>query len=273
MSVPANAMAASMAFNQAVQDAGDFIDQKFSEYGWQFPTGAGGYSSMAAGDAFDPNLVLTFDDQGKVTQNLPSVAAGQYGTTGLFAQAAQQAAGGEAETMAATRMAGLRGGLARQRQEAAEFAGQQQMGQLSGTLFSAIQGQYGGVGQAYRDYLVAKTTDATSGAQTSSESAPTTSTPPPEVPPVITPPPPPIPEPVSAPAPAQAPAPEKPFASDIPPNSVGSTPVPPQLWNLFNVQGNPTGSNKPVNPPNGTIFKGAGGVPFIYKNGKWFKRG
>jgi len=68
-----------------------------------------------------------------------------------------------------------------------------------------------------------------------------------------------------------------PWWDTIPPNSTNGDVIPSASRGGFTVKGAPTGSNKPKNPVGGTVFKGAGGVLFVYReNGPdgagWYKR-
>lgn len=265
MSVPGNAIQAGLAYRQAVEDAGNAVDQMMMQYGWQTPGAGGQYSSIAAGDAYDPDRVLTFDDKGKAIMTMPTVG-GQYGTTGLFAESAQETAAEEAEARLAARTTGLTGGLARQREVLSETLGRQRMGGLSEQLFAGIGQQYGGVGTSYRNLLAAQVEDATMAGTGQAENVTLTD-------PNAVVPPPPMTEPV-APAPA---APEPP-STIIPQakNTVGGI-LPSGSRGNYNRRGNPTGSNLPKNPKPGQVFKGEGGVTFVYRSagpaGKgWYRK-
>lgn len=178
MSVPANAIQGGLAFNAALGDARDFVNEAFARYGWQMPTATGSYTSAAAGEAFDPNLVLSFDpNTGAMTSKMPTQATGQYGTTGLFAETAQAGASGEADVTSELRSRGIMtGGLAGQRRQLAETMASRQMGEVSSELFGGIGGAYGNVGQSYLDYLIGKTTGEQTGASAGAETMPVTST-------------------------------------------------------------------------------------------------
>lgn len=187
MSVPANAIQGGLAFNAALGDARNFANEAFARYGWQFPTASGTYSTKAAGEAFDPELTLSFDpNTGEMTTKTPSEALGQYGTTGLFAETAQAGASGEADVTSELRGRGIMtGGLAGQRRQLAETMAGKQMGQVSSELFGGIGQAYENVGQSYLDYLIGKTTGEQTGASAGAETMPVTSTtvtPPPAAP-------------------------------------------------------------------------------------------
>jgi len=250
MSVPANALQAGLAYRQAVEDAGNAVDQMMVQYGWQMPGAGGQYSTTAAGDAFDPDKVLQFDDEGKAIMTQPT-ALGQYGTTGLFAQSTQETASEEAEARLGSRMSGITGGLARQRERLSETLGGQRMGALSSQLFGGIGQQYGTVRSAYGDLLSARVTDATVGGTAQSEDATLTD-------PNLVVPTPPV-EPQVAPPPAapswQDPSQYKPkeFTKAAPRNN--------QL-------------GKPGNPNQVSVKRGQGGVLWLWRPSQqgWFKK-
>lgn len=178
MSVPANAIQGGLAFNAALGDARNFVNEAFARYGWQMPTATGSYTSAAAGEAFDPNLTLSFDpNTGAMTSKMPTQATGQYGTTGLFAETAQAGASGEADVTSELRSRGIMtGGLAGQRRQLAETMAGKQMGQVSSELFGGISEAYGNVGQSYLNYLIGKATGEQTGASAKAETMPVTST-------------------------------------------------------------------------------------------------
>ena len=264
MSVPANAIQGSIAFRQAVEDAGNAVDQMMMQYGWQTPGAGGQYSNIAAGDAYDPDKVLTFDDQGKAVMNMPTVG-GQYGTTGLFAQSAQETAAEEAQARLGMRASGITGGLARQREVLSESLGRQRMGALSGQLFAGLGQEYGTVRGSYSDLLAAQVEDATAAGTGQAENA-TLTDPNAAVPPL-----PMVEEPVAPVAP-------EPASTIIPAakNTVGGI-LPSGSRGNYNRRGNPTGSNLPKNPKAGQVYKGEGGVTFVYRSngpaGKgWYRK-
>lgn len=163
-----NAMRASIAYRDAVEDYGNFVDATMRQYGWTMPDASGEYSVLGAQDAFDPDRVIQFDSAGKPVfgaedaQRLAAMgASGQYGTTGLFAQTAQAGAAEEAGVQAGVRARGLgaRSGLARQAELAAETAALQNIGQVSADFFGGIMSKYGGLGKLYQDIATGEATD------------------------------------------------------------------------------------------------------------------
>lgn len=251
MSVPANALQAGLAYRQAVEDAGNAVDQMMVQYGWQMPGTGGEYSTIAAGDAYDPDKVLQFDDQGKAIMTMPTTG-GQYGTTGLFAQSAQETAAEEAEARLGARVSGITGGLARQRERLSETLGGQRMGALSGQLFAGIGQQYGTVRSAYGDVLSARTTDATTAGTGMAESATLTD------PNVAVPPAPVAPE----PAPPQA----------APPSWQDPSQYNPKEFTKAAPRNNQLG--KPDNPNQVSVKRGQGGMLWLWRPSQqgWFRK-
>lgn len=170
MSTSENAVMAAMAYRQAVEDAGNFVDQQMRQYGWTAPDASGVYSTMGAQDAFDPDRVIQFDAFGApvvdAAQVMQSTQRGQYGTTGLFAETAQQAAAQEADIMAGERMRGFgRGsGLSGQRQRFAETTAARQMGTLSSRFLQDLMRQYQGLTRTYQGVAAGAAQGATSAA-------------------------------------------------------------------------------------------------------------
>ena len=170
MSVSEGAYNAAMAYRMAVQDAGNFIDQQMRQYGWTAPGADGKYSVLNAQNAFDPDRVIQFDQSGAPMVDTAAIAqatmGGQYGTTGLFAQTAQQNAAQEADVMLGERMRGFgRGsGLTRQRERAAETFARERMGNVSNQFLQSILGRYQGLTGQYQNY-------AAGGAQGAMQSA------------------------------------------------------------------------------------------------------
>lgn len=166
MSVSEGAYNAALAYRQAVEDAGNFIDAQMRQYGWTAPGADGQYSVLNAQNAFDPDRVIQFDQSGAPQIDAAAIAAGttggQYGTTGLFAQTAQQLAGQAAEMRVgeAQRGFGRGSGLARQRQQAAETFAKERMGTLSSQFLQNLLGRYQGLTKQYQGAIVGGTQSA-----------------------------------------------------------------------------------------------------------------
>ena len=268
-----NAVRAGLAYRGAVEDYGNFIDSTMRQYGWTMPDASGKYSVLGAQDAFDPDRVIQFDSSGRPTFDAESLIAstsgGQYGTTGLFAETAQAGAAGEAAARAEYRSRGLgRGsGLARQQELAAETAATTAMGDVSAGLFGDIFGKYAGLGKSYQDVVAGEATDAAIRARQnalninlggvgtipSMEEAP-------------------MEEPYTATGEEEKriiPGGKDVMGDILPSGSRGN----------YTIAGKPTGKNVPKGKDlvEGRVFKGAGGVTWVYRGkgpkGKgWYKK-
>lgn len=157
MSVTESAYNAAIAYRQAVEDAGNFIDQQMRQYGWTAPGADGQYSVLNAQNAFDPDRVIQFDQSGAPMVDTASIAAatrgGQYGTSGLFAQTAQQLVGqaAEARLEESQRGFGRGSGLTQQRKMAAETFAQERMGALSNQFLQNVLGRYQGLTKQFQN--------------------------------------------------------------------------------------------------------------------------
>lgn len=169
-----NASAAAMAFRGATEDAGNFIDSLMQQYGWTMAGPDGSYSTIAAGDAFDPNNIMSFGSDGGATVDTARIAqqtaGGQMGGKGVFSDILRTGGAEEAQAMADIRSRGLgRGGLAAQQQQLAEYTTGQRSSQASADLLKALMGQYSGVGRSYRNLLGAQVQDSIGYGQTGSQ--------------------------------------------------------------------------------------------------------
>lgn len=170
MSVPESAYNAAMAYRQAVEDAGNFIDQQMRQYGWMAPGADGQYSVLNAQNAFDPERVIQFDSSGAPRIDTGAIAAatagGQYGTTGLFAKTAQESASQLADIMQGQRQRGFgRGsGLTRGAQEVGQYLAQAQMGGVSQQFLQNLINRYGGLTKQYQGAAAAQAQGAMTGA-------------------------------------------------------------------------------------------------------------
>lgn len=173
MSTPeSNATSAAMAFSTATEDAGNYIDQLMSDYGWTMPGADGSYSTWAAGDAFDPNNIMQFNQDGTASYdpNKIMTSGGKIGGKGIFSDILRGGGAEEAQAYEQARSRGIaRGGLAQQARQLAEDLATQKTGQASGELFNAIFGQYGGVRRAYGNLNQQQVIDYLTGAQTNSQ--------------------------------------------------------------------------------------------------------
>ena len=152
--IQGNATSAAMAFRSATEDAGNFIDNLMYQYGWTMPGPDGSYSTVAAGDAFDPNNIMQFGQDGHATMDMAKIAhqtaGGQMGGKGIFSDIMRGGGAQEAQAISEARGRGIaQGGLAQQARQLAENLTTQKSGKASEELFNAIYGQYGNVRGAY----------------------------------------------------------------------------------------------------------------------------
>lgn len=167
-----NATSAGIAWANATKDAGNYIDSLMNQYGWTMPDASGNYTTYAAGDAFDPNNVMSFDSKGNAVYD-PSKAmtgGGRIGAKGVFSDILRGGGAEEAQVAEQARSRGImQGGLAQQARQLAEDLAKKKTGQASGELFNAIFGQYGNVAGAYDTLTQQQVLDAITGAQTGSQ--------------------------------------------------------------------------------------------------------
>jgi hypothetical protein len=169
-----NAARATMAWRNATEDAGNFIDTLMQEYGWTTPGADGLYSTTNAADAFDPNNIMSFGEDGTANVDASRVAqltsGGQYGAKGTFADIARGGASQEAEAIQAARSRGLgTGGLAKQQRQLSETMTGQQTSAASADLLRTVMQQYGGVRRAFSGVKQGQTLDAIMSGQTGSQ--------------------------------------------------------------------------------------------------------
>lgn len=171
--IPDNAARATMAWRGATEDAGNFIDSLMQQYGWTTPGADGLYSTTNAADAFDPNNIMSFGEDGTANVDAARVAkltsGGQYGGKGVFADIAKGGASQEAQAIQEARGRGLTGGLARQQRQLAETMTGQQMTGASADLIRALMQQYSGVGRAFSGVKQGQALDAIASGQIGSQ--------------------------------------------------------------------------------------------------------
>lgn len=161
-----NAINAALAYRSAVEDYGNFIDNTMRQFGWQTKGADGQYSVLNAQNAFDPDRIVQFDSSGSPYVDAKAVmeatSAGQYGTTGAFAQAAQQGATKEAEAALQGRFSGFGkgSGLVSQQRRLAEESTAGQMSNLSSQLMSGLFSKYSGLGKQYQNVAAGGAQDA-----------------------------------------------------------------------------------------------------------------
>jgi hypothetical protein len=170
-----NAAGAAMAWRSATEDAGNFIDSMMQDYGWTMAGPDGTYSTINAGDAFDPNNIMSFGEGGRANVDASKVAAltsgGKYGGQGVFADIMRSGGSEEASAVsqAMSRGLGTGSGLAKQQRALAEDITSKNAGLASADLFKKLFAQYGGVGKSYSNLYQAQIGDAASGAQSGSQ--------------------------------------------------------------------------------------------------------
>lgn len=170
--IESNATNAAMAFRYATEDAGNYIDQVMSDYGWTMPGADGTYSTIAAGDAFDPNNVMQFGQDGKAIFDPTKIktSGGQIGGKGIFSDILRGGGAEEAQVIEQARGRGImQGGLAQQARQLAEDLATQKTSQASSEMFKAIFGTYGNVGRSYGNLTQQQVMDYLTGAQTNSQ--------------------------------------------------------------------------------------------------------
>lgn len=172
--IPDNAARATMAWRGATEDAGNFIDSLMQQYGWSTPGADGLYSTTNAADAFDPNNIMSFGQDGTANVDASRVAkltsGGQYGGKGQFADIARGGAVQGAQAIQESRSRGLvGGGLAKQQRQLAQSVAGQQMSGASADLMRTLMQQYGGVGKAFSGVKQGQTLDAIASGQIGSQ--------------------------------------------------------------------------------------------------------
>jgi hypothetical protein len=204
---------------------------------------------------------VTGDTSGYSAANAVGGAAGApalgtltYGPEGGFSEAYQAGGNIAAEQASASRSRGLgRGGLAAQRQELALMQTQQGAAEVTRALTEGIGEQYGIVQQADAEEITRLANTAKASADAAAAAGSITN-------PEVT-----VPE---------VAAPPDPMAAIAPSTSGGIMPV--GQRDEYKKKGTPGGGGVPKNPPLGQVFKGSGGVTWVYRNRPngpgWYKR-
>lgn len=246
---------AAIAYRNAINQSQDATNALFRSYGWAMP-GANGYSVESAQGAFDPSKLFDINTGGIDIDKVKAMAGTMgYGSKGILADIERGGAGSEADVAMQLRGAGLtKGGLAAQRRGLAETMTARQMTGAKSEFLTGLAGAYAPLGTAYQDVVAEK---IAAEANTSLSGADANATPNYETP---------VPPPVTA-QPVNA----------IPANTVGEDIMPAADRQAYTVKGTPSGS-VPAKPKGGMIFKGAGGVPWVYrtagpKGPGWYKKG
>jgi hypothetical protein len=265
--VGANSIAAARAWNQSLTDYGNFIDQSMRQYGWTMPNASGQYSVQSAQDAFDPQTMLQFGEDGRPSFDAASLgrmgSVGQYGTTGLFAETTQMGAAREAEARMGAQARGIKGGLAAQQERLAETLAGRELSEVSRSMFEGISGGFGGIMSSYEDVVTAEQLDRIAAAQAAAG----------EVSPFG--------EPVAAPPDV---APVGGVPAGVAAGTAGGIVPPGQARGEYSRKGTPSGLSADLKKAQqqgklkaGQEFKGTGGVMFIWRpNGPqgsgWYRK-
>lgn len=169
---------AQNAFNTALDQAKYTTRDLFTSFGiTQKNPNTGQYTTTAAGDAFSPANIVTFNEQtGVASVNqaaLEAAKAGEMGTAFGYNRMSQTMGTGasrEAAAMAALRNRGIAGGgLARQTQAAAEASQTQEQAGLISELLSSLGGVYGSTTEKFGDWMTSRIDEAGTAGQTVSE--------------------------------------------------------------------------------------------------------
>jgi hypothetical protein len=229
---------ASIAYQDALNQARNAQNALLRQYGFTAPTAGGDYSVEAAQSAFDPNTLFDKATGGIDKEKLATLSSGlRAGSTGLLGDINRSGASAEAEAMLGARTSGIgKGGLAAQRAQLAEAQTSGKLGAATNEFMAGIAGALSPIGGAYQNLQNAGIYDQAAineaNAYKDSLSSPVDLTQPAEVP--------------------VAPTPGK-----------------------YATKGTP-GGKPPGAPKGGSIFKGPGGVTWQYRingpNGKgWYK--
>tara|TARA_R110000868_G_scaffold409919_1_gene696525 strand:+ start:284 stop:955 length:672 start_codon:yes stop_codon:yes gene_type:complete len=137
---------ASIAYQDALNQARNAQNALFAQYGYTMPNASGGYDSKSAGEAFDPNSLYD-KSTGKVDETKLTEMFGQMqmGGTGLMADITRGGASAESGAVEELQSRGfggdIGGGLIGQRRQLAES-------QTKGQIGSAKNQFVAGIGQA-----------------------------------------------------------------------------------------------------------------------------
>lgn len=155
---------ASIAYQDALNQARNAQNALLRQYGFVAPTGGGAYGVEGAQGAFDPNTL--FDkatggvDQAKLSQAMQSITVGG---TGLLSDISRSGASSEADVMAESRSRGfggdIGGGLTSQRRQLAEAATTGQLGKAKTDFISGLASGLAPIGSAWQDLQTAQAQD------------------------------------------------------------------------------------------------------------------
>lgn len=251
-----NAGQATVAYQDALNQAKNAQNALLRQYGFTMPGAGGTYSVEAAQSAFDPNVLFN-TGTGQIDQGMIQRLAGslQAGTTGILSDITRGGGAAEAEALAAGRASGIAGGgLMAQRRALAESQTASQTGQAKSEFLAGIGEALSPIGSAYQQIAIGTAQDkaAAEAAAAAAASLPQ----------------------VSEEGAVTEPA----TVSQIfgKPNSKGGI-LPSGSRGNYKVKAQPKG-NVPKNPKPGQTFTGKQGVPVVYRpqgpqGSGWYKKG
>ena len=156
---------ASIAYQDALNQARNTQNSLLRQYGFTSPNASGQYSVENAQSAFDPNSLYD-RNTGSVDKNKLASLMGslQYGNTGRLADVARGGVSGEADVMSEVRSRGLGGeiggGLMNQRRNLAESVAGSQMGAAKNEFIAGLGGALAPIGGAWQNLQTAQAQDA-----------------------------------------------------------------------------------------------------------------
>ena len=156
-----NAGKASVAYQDALNQARNAQNALLRQYGFTAPNVGGGYSIESAQRAFDPNTLFDKATGGIDTAKLQSLASSlQAGPTGMLADISRGGASAEAEAVLGARAAGIAGGgLAAQRRRLAEAQTGAQLGQARSSFLAGLGEAMSPIGGAFQQLQIAQAED------------------------------------------------------------------------------------------------------------------
>jgi len=156
-----NAGKASIAYQDALNQARNTQNALLRQYGFTMPGVNGAYSIEAAQSAFDPNTLFN-TNTGQIDQSMIQRLAGslQAGTTGILSDITRGGGAAEASVLAAGRASGLAGGgLMAQRRALSESQTATQMGQAKSDFLAGVGEALSPIGSAYQQIAVGTAED------------------------------------------------------------------------------------------------------------------
>jgi hypothetical protein len=234
---------ASIAYQDALNQARNAQNSLLRQYGFTAPSGSDGYSVEGAQAAFNPNDLFDKTTGGLNKDKLSSLVGGlQVGGTGLLSDISR--AGASEESAAVEEMRGrgfsgdIGGGLMQQRRNLAEAQTSGRIGSAKNEFIAGIAGAISPIGGAYQNLQNAGIYDQAAIEEANAYKAS-----------------------LSSPV-------------DLTQSNQVASP-PPVAGGKYSTKGTP-GGNPPAAPKGGSIYKGPGGVSWQYRmngpNGKgWYK--